>query len=294
LSKRGRPLSKRPSGLRSFKAASSCTLPPRRPLPVAGVHHLTIKGARKHNLREIDVKVPTGRLVCLTGVSGSGKSTLMNDCLFEGLTGKAKAGVGCAFPFTGFQGVDWVDKVILVDQTPLTAELLPAWRDQIGYVPQDSFHFHDTVRANLLWARPEASEADLREALEIAAADFVARLPHGLDTVLGDRGVRLSGGERQRVALARALVRRPALLILDEATSSLDSENERRVQDAIERLHGRLTVLVITHRLTTVRLADAIHVLEGGRLVESGDWHGLLNGSAGRFRAMCEAQGLPV
>jgi ATP-binding cassette subfamily C protein len=183
---------------------------------------------------------------------------------------------------------------VLVDGTPLTPQLLPAWRDQIGYVPQDSFHFHDTVRANLLWARPEASEAELLEALEIAAAGFVARLPQGLDTVLGDRGVRLSGGERQRIALARALVRRPAMLILDEATSSLDSENERRVQDAIERLHGRLTVLVITHRLTTVRLADSIHVLEAGRLVESGDWHALLNGAAGRFRAMCEAQGLPV
>ena len=127
-----------------------------------------------------------------------------------------------------------------------------------------------------------------------AAADFVARLPQGLDTVLGDRGVLLSGGERQRVALARALVRRPAMLILDEATSSLDSENERRVQDAIERLHGRLTILVITHRLTTVRGADAIHVLEAGRLVESGSWDDLLNGTAGRFRAMCEAQGLPV
>jgi ATP-binding cassette subfamily C protein len=224
-------------------------------------------------LVSVSLTIPAGQTTAIVGPSGSGKSTLADILL------------GLLTPSRGR---------VLVDETPLTREMLQAWRDQIGYVPQDSFHFHDTVRANLLWARPEASEAELQEALEVAAAGFVARLPKGLDTVLGDRGVLLSGGERQRIALARALVRRPAMLILDEATSSLDSENERRVQDAIERLHGHLTILVITHRLTTVRSADAIHVLEAGRLVESGDWHGLLNGSAGRFRAMCEAQGLPV
>ena len=125
-------------------------------------------------------------------------------------------------------------------------------------------------RANLLWARPEASEGQLWEALDVAAAGFVRRLPQGLDTVLGDRGVAPVGGERQRVALARALVRRPALLGLDEATAASIPENERRVQDAIEQLHGHLTMVVITHRLTTVRFADVIHVLEGGRLVEFG------------------------
>ena len=224
-------------------------------------------------LVSVSLTIPVGQTTAIVGPSGSGKSTLADILL------------GLIIPDQGR---------VLVDETPLTAALLPAWREQIGYVPQDGFHFHDTVRANLLWARPEASEAELLEALEVAAAGFVARLPQGLDTVLGDRGVRLSGGERQRVALARALVRRPAILILDEATSSLDSENERRVQDAIERLHGRLTILVITHRLTTVRRADSIHVLEAGRIVESGDWHGLTNDSAGRFRAMCEAQGLTV
>lgn len=223
-------------------------------------------------LDSVSLTIPVGQTTAIVGPSGSGKSTLADILL------------GLIIPDQGR---------VLVDDTPLTSELLPAWREQIGYVPQDGFHFHDTVRANLLWARPDASEAELREALEIAAAGFVAHLPQGLDTVLGDRGVRLSGGERQRVALARALVRRPAMLILDEATSSLDSENERRVQDAIERLHGRLTILVITHRLTTVRRADAIHVLEAGRLVESGDWDSLMAG-AGRFRAMCEAQGLPA
>lgn len=224
-------------------------------------------------LVSVSLTIPAGQTTAIVGPSGSGKSTLADLVL------------GLIIPERGR---------VLVDETPLTPEMLSTWREQIGYVPQDSFHFHDTLRANLLWARPEASETELREALEVAAAEFVARLPQGLDTVLGDRGVRLSGGERQRVALARALVRRPAMLILDEATSSLDSENERRVQDAIERLHGQLTILVITHRLTTVRFADSIHVLEAGRLVESGDWHGLLHGSAGRFRAMCEAQGLPV
>ena len=224
-------------------------------------------------LVSVSLRIPAGQTTAIVGPSGSGKSTVADLLL------------GLITPSRGR---------VLVDETPLTAELLPAWREQIGYVPQDSFHFHDTVRANLLWAYPEASEAELWEALEVAAAGFVRRLPQGLDTMLGDRGVRLSGGERQRVALARALVRRPAMLVLDEATSSLDSENERRVQDAIVQLHGHLTIVVITHRLTTVRFADAIHVLEAGRMVESGDWHGLLSGSPGRFRAMCEAQGLLV
>jgi ATP-binding cassette subfamily C protein len=224
-------------------------------------------------LAGLSLTIPAGQTTAIVGPSGSGKSTLADVLL------------GLITPDSGR---------VLVDGAPLGAELLPAWRDQIGYVPQDSFHFHDTVRANLLWARPEATEAELAEALEMAAAGFVARLPEGLDTVLGDRGVRLSGGERQRIALARALVRRPAMLILDEATSNLDPENERRVLEAIERLRGRLTIVLITHRLATVRFADAIHVLDAGRLVESGDWHRLLNGAAGRFRAMCRAQGLPV
>jgi len=231
------------------------------------------EGTAEPALASVSLAIAAGQTTAIVGPSGSGKSTLADLLL------------GLIVPEHGR---------VLVDETLLTPGLLPSWRDQIGYVPQDSFHFHDTVRANLLWARPEASEGELWEALEIAAAGFVARLPHGLDTLLGDRGVLLSGGERQRIALARALLRRPAILILDEATSSLDSENERRVQEAIERLHGRLTIVVITHRLTTVRATDTIHVLEAGRLVESGDWHGLLSASAGRFRAMCEAQGLPV
>jgi ATP-binding cassette, subfamily C, bacterial len=158
-------------------------------------------------------------------------------------------------------------------------------------VAQDTFLFNDTVRANLLWACPGANDQEIDRALRLAAAeDFVRDLPEGKGTILGDRGVRLSGGERQRLALARALLRSPTLLILDEATSALDSENERHIQSAIEGLHGRMTILIITHRLSTIRRADVIHVLERGRLVESGDWETLLDKESGRFSVLAGAQ----
>lgn len=155
--------------------------------------------------------------------------------------------------------------------------------------------FHDTVRANLLWACPDAAAPELEQVLELAAAgEFVSRLPDGLDTVIGDRGVLLSGGERQRLALARALLRRPQLLVLDEATNALDYENESRIQLAIERLRQHMTIVVITHRMNTVRGADAIHVLDGGTLVESGTWNGLLARAGGRFRQLYDAQAGPA
>jgi ATP-binding cassette subfamily C protein len=180
---------------------------------------------------------------------------------------------------------------ILVDGKPLERGMLGDWRARIGYVPQDTFLLHDSVRANLRWARPDATEAQLWRALELAAADtFVRNLPEGLDTVVGDRGVLVSGGERQRLSLARALVRSPKILILDEATSALDSENEDRIRQAIDRLHHQMTIVVITHRLATTRAADVIHVLEDGRLVESGTWQALMGRSSSRFRILCETQ----
>jgi ATP-binding cassette subfamily C protein len=199
-------------------------------------------------LTDVNLTVDAGTTVAILGASGAGKTPV------------ADLMIGVIAPATGR---------ITIDGTAL-AENGPAWRETIGYVPQEPFLFHDTIRANLAWARPGASAEDITRALTLAMADFVHELPNGLDTVVGDRGVRLSGGERQRIALARALLREPSLLILDEATSSIDLENERRILDALERLHGTVTIVMITHRLAPLAGVDAIHTLDGGRIVESG------------------------
>ena len=222
-------------------------------------------------IRDLDLTVEAGKTTAIVGPSGAGKSTV------------ADLVMGLITPEEGR---------VLVDGAPLSPERMRSWRSQISYVAQDNFLFNDSVRANLLWARPEAEEEEVWRALKLAAAQgFVAELPEGLETVLGERGVRLSGGERQRLALARALLRRPSLLILDEATSALDSENEKRIQGATEGLHGRMTILVITHRLSTIRRADVIHVLERGRLIESGSWEALVARN-GRFEALATAQSI--
>ncbi len=223
-------------------------------------------------LRGVDLRIPAGATVAIVGPSGAGKSTIAD--LLMGLMPPASGRV-------------------MVDNVRLDASHAPAWREQVGYVAQDTPLFHDSVRANLLWARPEATEGELHDALRMAAADeFVARLPHGIDTVIGDRGATLSQGERQRIALARAILRRPRLLVLDEATNSLDSDNEARILGAIERMRGGLTVVLIAHRLSTVRRADLIYVVEDGAVVEWGDWRALCAKLDGRFRTWCVAQGL--
>lgn len=136
---------------------------------------------------------------------------------------------------------------------------------------QDACLFDGTVAANLRWARPEASDEEVWEALRLAAADgFVRALPDGLGTAVGDRGVRLSGGERQRLALARALLRRPDVLVLDEATSNLDRDNEAAVAATLERLRGSVTIVAVTHSRATIRGADLVVSLNGGRVVQTG------------------------
>jgi ATP-binding cassette subfamily C protein len=227
-------------------------------------------GLERAAVDSVSFRIPARRTTAVVGPSGSGKSTL------------ADLVMGLVQPTAGR---------VVVDGRELNEAWLRGWREGIGYVAQDTVLFHDSVRENLRWARPDATDDELWEALRASAADgFVQALPEGIATVIGDRGVRLSGGERQRLALARALLRRPSLLILDEATSALDTENERRIRDAIAALHGRTTILVITHRLSSVRDADAIHVMEGGRLIESGDFATLLARPHGRFLALWRSQ----
>lgn len=224
-------------------------------------------------LEKVDLVVPAGSTVAIVGPSGSGKSTL------------ADLAVGLVSPTRG---------EIRIDGAPLAGAARRAWRRNVGYVNQDTFLFHDSIRENLRLASPQADEDEMRAALLAASAEFVAALPDGLDTVVGDRGVRLSGGERQRIALARAILRRPDLLVLDEATSALDAENEVAIQRAIDRLSGQRTILLIAHRLSTVRAADRIYVVERGRVVEEGSWDELVRRPAGRFATFCRAQGVPL
>lgn len=265
--------------LESACLAAAEPLPAPGDTPLALIHDIRLKSVHfrydpqrpREALTGIDLRIPARRTTALVGPSGAGKSTLA-DLL-----------IGLLTPTAG---------QILVDGKPLEEHCIHAWRRTVAYVPQETFLFHDTVRANLQWAQPTATDQELWDVLRLAAAEnFVTHLPQGLDTVVGERGVRLSGGERQRLALARALLRHPALLLLDEATSALDSENEHRIQQAIESLHGELTIVVIAHRLSTVRRADQIVVLEGGRVFETGAWTDLAEYRNGRLATLLRAAG---
>ena len=209
-----------------------------------------------------------GMTVALVGPTGAGKSTLLN-------------------LLTRFYETD--QGRILLDGHPIES-LSKEWlRDHTGYVTQESFLFNTSLRDNLRLAKPDASDDEIWSALENAnAAQFVRELPDRLDTVAGERGVRFSGGEKQRLSIARALLKNPPLLLLDEATSALDNETERLVQQALETLRADRTSFVIAHRLSTVRQADLICVMEDGRLVESGR-HDALFARGGLYSRLCEA-----
>jgi subfamily B ATP-binding cassette protein MsbA len=216
-------------------------------------------------LSDVSFQLPRGKVVALVGPSGAGKTT-------------------AADLLPRFH--DPTSGQILMDGVPLTRLSRRSLRAMMGVVGQDTLLLNDTVAANISYGSPAATREQVEAAARAAnAAGFIASLPQGYDTLLGERGTRLSGGQRQRIAIARALLRDPPILILDEATSALDTESERLVQQAIERLMQQRTVLVIAHRLATVQDADEIIVLESGRMVQRGTHEELLR-TAGLYRRL--------
>lgn len=207
--------------------------------------------------------IPSGRIVAFVGPSGSGKSTLVDAIL--GLVPLASGS-------------------ITVNGTPLAELPLPAWRRAVGYVGQDTMLMGGTIADNVRFGN-DATDAQVEAALARASAAFVGALALGSATEVGDRGVRLSGGERQRIGLARALAVPRLLYILDEATSALDAETEAEVIDTVAQLAGKATVIVVAHRFSAIRAADIIHVVEDGRIVESGRWEEL-DRPGTRFRTL--------
>ena len=225
-------------------------------------------GAREV-LRDVSFTVRRGQVVALVGPSGAGKTTLVEliPRLHDATAGNVR-----------------------LDGVPLSQVNRRSLRGLIGMVSQETVLLNDTVRNNIAFGRRDASDAEVEAAARAANAhEFIADLPHGYATVLGERGTRLSGGQRQRIAIARALLRDPPILLLDEATSALDTESERLVQEAIERLMQDRTVLVIAHRLATVRHADRILVVEDGRIVEEGG-HDDLFRQGGIYRRLYDLQ----
>ena len=225
---------------------------------------------RDRTLYDLNLKIQKGKMTALIGESGSGKSTITDLVL------------GLQIPEQG---------EVLIDGISLNDYKQNTFRKRIGYVPQDPLLFHCSVRDNLIWSCGDATEHDIWNALRLANAEkFVKELPEGLDTFVGDRGVRLSGGQRQRIALARALLRKPELLILDEATSALDSESEQLIQQSIEHVAKDTTILVVAHRLSTIAKADQVYILNKGSVIEEGSFQTLSKKHGSILNGMLDSQ----
>ena len=219
--------------------------------------HLPRSQAREYALQDISFHVQPGQMVALVGPSGAGKTTLtyLIPRLYDPTEGR-----------------------ILLDGVDLRKITLASLSAQIGMVTQETYLFHDTIRTNLLYARLDAAQAELEEACQAANIhDFIMELPDRYNTIVGERGYRLSGGEKQRLALARVILKNPRILVLDEATSSLDSESEALIQDALKRVMAGRTNIVIAHRLSTILAADMILVIDRGQIIERGPHSDLLS-----------------
>ncbi|MBJ6145639.1 ABC transporter ATP-binding protein [Hymenobacter sp. BT559] len=221
-------------------------------------------------LQDIDFHIAAGEKIALVGPSGAGKSTI--------------AGLLMQFyPLSGGR--------IVVDGHDIADYDLTALRSHIGIVPQETLLFGGTIRDNIAYGKPDATDQEIIEAAQRANAwQFISAFPESLDTVVGDRGIKLSGGQRQRVAIARAILKNPAILILDEATSSLDSESEKLVQGALDELMQNRTSLIIAHRLSTIRKVDKILVIDGGRIVEAGSHDELSEREGGLYANLLRLQ----
>jgi subfamily B ATP-binding cassette protein MsbA len=220
-------------------------------------------------LRNINLEVKAGEILALVGSSGAGKSTLVSliPRFFDVTTGS-----------------------ITIDGNELRDVSLSSIRSQIGVVTQETVLFNESLRNNIAYGQPSVSQAALESAARAALAhDFIMELPAGYDTVIGEKGVRLSGGERQRIAIARAILKNAPILILDEATSALDSESEALVQSALQNLMSGRTVVVIAHRLSTVRRADRIVVIENGAIADIGTHEELVQ-KLGTYRRLYDLQ----
>lgn len=223
-------------------------------------------------LSGVNLRIPRGKMIAIVGKSGSGKTTLIDILMgfYQVQRGRCR--------------VDGID---------LGEFDINSWRRKIGYIPQDAFLFNMSIVDNLLWAQDKADAKEIEEALALSyASEFVNNLPQKLQTVVGEQGVRLSGGQRQRIALARAILRKPELLILDEATSSLDSDSEQLIQKSIEKIAQETTIVSVAHRLSTIKKADYIYVLDNGRIVEEGTFDRLIQIKDGQFLRNAEIQGM--
>ena len=227
---------------------------------------------KENTLSNININIPKGSMVAVVGHSGSGKSTLIDLIM------------GFYFSHKGD---------LRIDKDNINEINLSDWRMLLGYIPQQPFLFNASIRENLLWANNDARDSDVEYACRLAnAEEFILNLNNKYDSLVGERGVKLSGGEAQRLCLARALIRRPKLLILDEATSSLDSHSELLIKRSIDNLVGETTIICVAHRLSTIQSADRIYHLQKGKIIEQGTFKELINSKESSFRKTAKLQGI--